>query len=271
MNIVIGKRSNLSEHLKKSIDDVFLVSTKNAIVEIKELDIAGSKSVNIIFNNFQTAVELNDLSDPESYIKRSIMVTAEVLGHIKDQNWSIKKILYTSSSSVYGNNILCSEKDGLRPLNLHSSLKIANEKLISKFCEDHGIDYTIARVFNMYGGNDRFSIISKIERAVRDKSVLIIVNNGNAVRDFIHIDDVVRIYAQLLNKRNVPILNIGTGEGISIKNMLDYLTGRNIRLKIKNVHKDELKISTADTTKLFDEFGEIKFKNVEDFLFERLS
>ena len=45
----------------------------------------------------------------------------------------------------------------------------------------------------MYGGNDEFSIISKIINVYKDNSILNLVNNGEGIRDFIHINDVIEI------------------------------------------------------------------------------
>ena len=220
-SIIIGKNSNLSIHLSAKLDNCVVVSARDVYSDINILSSFKDKKINIIFNNFQPAVELNSLTSSTQYINNSIVSTAKVLEYFEKSN--INKIIYTSSSSVYGNNILCSEDDELKPMNLHASLKVANEKLIEKFSIEHKIDYTIARVFNMYGGDDNFSIISKIIKAVKNNEQITIVNNGNAIRDFIHIDDVVDIYIRLLEIKDIKILNVGTGNGTSIKNIIDFL------------------------------------------------
>lgn len=237
---------------------------------MKILDNLKDKNINIIFNNFQPASMLNDISNTEEYITNSIGITSKVLNFCKENKISINKIIYTSSSSVYGNNILCSEKDELKPMNLHASLKVANEKLIERFCIDNDIDYTIARVFNMYGGDDKFSIISKILKAYYTDTELTIVNNGNAIRDFIHIEDVVEIYSKLLNIKDIPILNVGTGEGNSVKNIIDFFYNHDKKLKIKNICRDELKISTADNRLLIEKLQKEKFVSIENYIKKEL-
>jgi len=268
--IIIGKKSNLSKQLSCSIDNVILISSMSVIDSINELNLSTDESVNIIFNNFQTASKLNSLENPIEYIERSIMVTAKVLDFIQSNNLSINKIIYTSSSSVYGNNIFCKESDTLTPLSLHSSLKITNEKLIENFSQKNSINFTIARIFNMYGGDDNFSIISKIEKAYRGDTSIVLVNSGNAIRDFIHIDDVVSVYQRLLTTENTPIINIGTGVGISIKNIIDFLSNHNISIKTQTINSKEIKISTADIGLLESKYS-INFRKVEDFLLEKLS
>lgn len=268
INIIIGKRSNLSKALVVVLDNVVAISLGELAVDIQILEKYQNKNINLIFNNFQPAAALNTLDSAENYITNSILITAKILDYFKDTR--INKIIYTSSSSVYGNNILCNEKDDLKPMNLHASLKVANEKLIEKYCSDNYIDYTIARIFNMYGGDDNFSIISKIIKAYKTNQELIIVNNGNAIRDFIHIDDVVEIYIKLLGLKNIPILNVGTGNGVSIKTILDYLKNNQIEVLFKNINKNELKASTADNQLLINLIGEKIFKEVQQFLKKEL-
>jgi len=270
LNIIIGKNSNLSKVLEKYLPDTILVSTINSVKELDALNLSSEKSINIIFNNFQMATKLNDLSHPKEYIERAIMSTSMVLEYIKTYNLKINKIIYTSSSSVYGNNVLCTENDPLLPLNLHASLKVANEKMIEKFSIDNGIDYTIARIFNMYGGEDRFSIVSKIIGAYNKKNSLTIVNDGNGIRDFIHIEDVVYIYTKIIRKKNISILNIGTGEGRSIRNILGYLKNYNFEIQTNTIKREELKISTADNTYLRELIEAYCFKDVEEFIKESI-
>ncbi|MCX6051225.1 MAG: NAD(P)-dependent oxidoreductase [Campylobacterales bacterium] len=268
LNIIIGKNSNLSSALLLKLHNSVVISSREILTNRDILLPFKAKKINLIFNNFQPATELNTLHNAEEYVTNSILITAKVLDYFRDTR--INKIIYTSSSSVYGNNILCNEKDELKPMNLHASLKVANEKLIERYCSDNTIDYTTARIFNMYGGDDNFSIVSKIINAYRMNQQLTIVNNGNAIRDFIHIDDVVEVYVKLLESENIPILNIGTGNGISIKTIIDYLKNNKIDILVDNITKNELKISTADNQLLISLIGRKIFREVQEYLREEL-
>jgi len=269
VNIVVGKGSNLSKELAKKLDNVVLISSLRAEEELEELNL--EERVNIIFNNFQVSTRLNDLSNPKEYIERSIMTTANVLDFIKRRELDVNRIIYTSSSSVYGNSELCRESDPLEPLSLHSSLKISNEKLVTSFCHQNNIDYTITRIFNMYGGDDSFSIISKIIDSYKNQNTLVIFNNGTSIRDFIHINDVVDIYKRILNlKFTIPILNIGLGVGISVAEILSFLKEHNIKISTKSKFRNELKKSTADVSKLLCITGEREFIKIKDYLLDEL-
>ncbi|MDD3505788.1 MAG: NAD-dependent epimerase/dehydratase family protein [Sulfurimonas sp.] len=267
--LIIGKSSNLSNRLMNFVEDGVLLSTHDICNEEISWKSYQGEKVNIIFNNFQKATMLNDLTSPVNYVKYSILATSLVLENLaKHQN--INKIIYTSSSSVYGNNIFCKESDEIKPINLHASLKASNERLIEQFCKLHNIDYTIARVFNMYGGDDTFSIISKIINSYIKNETLTIANHGSSIRDFIYIDDVAKIYTNILTLKNLPILNIGSGEGVSIKNIIDYLKLNNINIKTANISRDEIKMSTADNSTLLNYIESIEFTKVEDYILKAL-
>mgnify|MGYP000313932295 CR=1 FL=1 len=266
--LIIGKKSNLSKKLVKKLNNVVLISSREVFKNINILENFKDESINIIFNNFQPATKLNSNENYAEYIKSSIFVTSTVLEYFRNTN--INKIIYSSSSSVYGDNSFCTETDILKPSNLHSSLKIANEKLIEKFCREQKIDYTISRIFNMFGGNDEFSIIKKIVNAYFDNAEITILNNGTAIRDFIHIDDVVEVYAYILGVKNVKILNIGSGVGNSVENILSFLENNGIKIDTFNIQREELKISTANSRLLTKVTNKSSFKKVEDYLFKEL-
>jgi len=269
LTLIIGKNSNLSKFLYTNISNCILISSREVSKNIDILNKYKNKKINIIFNNFQLAIELNNLQSSSQYVTNAILSTSIILDYFNPID--INKIIYTSSSSVYGNNILCKETDELKPMNLHASLKVANEKLIEKYCLDNQIDYTIARIFNMYGGDDKFSVVSKIINAYKNNEELTIVNNGNAIRDFIYIDDVVFIYKILLEIKDARVLNIGTGSGSSIKGILDFLSHNSVRINVKNIFRDELKTSTSDARLLYKIIGKRNFMDVENYLRKELN
>jgi len=267
--LVVGQRSNLSIKIYERLSNVVLLSTNDILNDENLFDKFKDKSITLIFNNFQPAYKLNDLKDPLAYVNNSVLVTAKILSKIENE-LCVNKIIYTSSASVYGNNNFCDENDILMPLNLHASLKITNEKLIESFAQEFDIDYTIARVFNMYGGSDKFSIISKIIKTTQNNQTLDIINNGSAIRDYIHIDDVVESYIMLISSKNINYINIASGLGISVKNILDYLKLHNFIIKVKNISKSEIKISTSSVDKLSKLVEINKFKKVEEFILKEM-
>ena len=132
INIIIGKNSNLSKALYVSIDNSILISSQDIVNQFDLIDFSLYENINIMINSFRVSTRLNILDSPVDYINYSIVSTSLVLEYIKNNNLKIRKLIYTSSSSIYGNNILCKEENEYSPLNLHASLKIANEQLVKK-------------------------------------------------------------------------------------------------------------------------------------------
>ena len=271
LNIIVGKRSNLSNHLLDSLDNAIAISSSQAIEALSQLDWSQIDKVNLILNQFQPATRLNDLSSPTEYIDNAISTTANILMFIKDKSSKVNKVVYTSSSSVYGNNESCIETDVPQPLSLHATLKLANEKLVSQFCSAEDIDYTIARVFNMYGGNDEFSIVSKIIKAYKNQQSISLINDGNAIRDFIHINDVVEAYKNILTSSDIDVVNVASGQGKSVRIILDYLHERDIEISTSNIERDEISVSIANNAILKTMLApHYRFESVEDHVLSEL-
>ncbi len=274
MTLIIGKRSNLSKKLNKKIKDSILISSDdiehNIYDVLKYCD--NHKKINIIYNSFQPSTKLGDNTDFNSFIIKSILNTSKLLSSLISNNIVINKLIYTSSSSVYGNNKYCSEEDQIKPMSLHAALKNANEELIKRICINHNIKYTIARVFNMYGGEDKFSVISKIINSYKLKEQLTIANQGNSIRDFIHIDNVVEIYIALLNSSNkMPmVLNVSSGKGVSIAEILDYLKINGVHVDVKNIQRDEINASISDNSSMRKIITIDTFIDVKEFILKEL-
>ena len=269
--IVIGKHSNLSNHLVDKLNNATVVSSRDIMSDVNILSKYKDQEINLIFNNFQPAIKLNEMVNAEEYTMNCIGVTSKILNYCLTGNIKINKIIYTSSAAVYGDNKCSVETDELKPSSLHASLKVSNEKLIEKFCVDNKIDYTIVRLFNMYGGNDEFSIISKILLAIRKNKELTIINNGNSIRDFIHVQDVADIYVKLIDIKNVRVLNIGTGIGKSVKNIIKSFKKYDANISAKYIFLNEIKTSTANIEILSKLLNKKSFIQIEDYIKQELS
>tara|TARA_B110000008_G_C16977982_1_gene566917 strand:- start:685 stop:1506 length:822 start_codon:yes stop_codon:yes gene_type:complete len=271
LNIIIGKRSNLSMHLSNAIDNCILVSSNSIYDELNKINWAITDKANLILNQFHPSHKLHNISSATHFINNSILNTAQVLDFVKNHKTKFNKIIYTSSSSVYGQNQLCNEIDNLAPINLYASLKLANEYLVSKFCNDAKIEFTIARVFNMYGGNDQFSFISKLISAIKNNTEIDLINNGISIRDFIHIDDVVNSYKVILSSKEVPVINVASGHGTSINSILIFLKENGFIVKFNSIARDEIKSSIADNSILMKLHGSYNFYSLEDYLIKSLN
>lgn len=269
--IIIGKRSNLSYKLSKKLECVEVLSSESLLKSLSQLDRFKRQTINIVFNNFQTAPLLKSFSNPVSYLDVSISLTIRILEYIVKNDITINKIIYTSSSSVYGVLSTTNEDAQLCPVGIPASLKYLNEQFLKKICCEHGLNYTITRIFNMYGGNDKFSVIGRISDCYENKTVLTLFNNGKSVRDFIHIDNVVDVYEKLLldSTVNFRILNIGSGHGQSLSKILKKISENGYSIETSSTLVEEIAFSEADITKLQTIVNVSSFIKVSEYLLNK--
>jgi UDP-glucose 4-epimerase len=263
--LIIGRRSNLSAALNAALPGSERVASSDVLEGLS----LPKEPFRVVINAFQPATQLRNLDDPRSYVEQGIGVTAKLLDGLRGS--AVEHIIYTSSASVYGDNIHCSEDDPARPTDLHASLKLANEHLVRNVCRGLAVPHTVARVFNMVGGADRFSIVSKIASAVRDRSTLTLVNNGNAIRDFVHIDDVVAGFVAVLEGTEFETINIASGRGTSVGVMIETVRRAGHSVTTESVSRKEIKVSTANVDRLATLVDPSTFLRIEDHLLSLLS
>ena len=253
----------LSSKISKKIKNSEIVSSDNFIKSINKIN-KDKKKINLIINAFYSSRKLNNLISYKFFVQKSLLSISEIFDYINPK--LINKILYTSSSSVYGSIGGKAEFSDKNNRDIYSSLKIAAENLIKNFCIKNEINFDICRVFNLYGLNDNFSIVSKLIELKNSNKKIDIYNNGESVRDFIHVDDVVLIYKKLLKIKSSNIFDVGTGYGTRIKEIVDKLSLGNKNIKYIKEKNFEINNSIANNDKLLKKIKFRKFKKLEDFL-----
>ena len=202
-NIIIGKNSLITKEICKYLDNVYIFSA-NELNKINfNQKIKNFKKINLIFNNFYPSKNLNTMNknDYRKFCDLSLEKISFILETIPSSK--INKIIYTSSSSIYRipENLNNQFKDNFNR-ELYSSFKLAAEKLILNYSHNKKKKYFIMRLFNTYGNStDQFSFIEKIIRLKKNNKKINLINNGNSIRDFIHVKDVAKIYKQFIEKK----------------------------------------------------------------------
>ena len=205
--------------------------------------------------------------EPCRLLDSNVMSTANLLE--ASRRHKVKRFVFLSSCAVYGEDMRTGEDSLCCPITINGISKHLNEKLVAEFCTAHGIEYQILRVFNTYGGNDKFSIFSKLKQALRNATAFTLNNEGRMQRDFIHVTDVASIVLNL-STRNIRYthLNIGTGMATKISKLVEMVAERFPQLAIQRGLTQEAEYSRADTTRL-REFWNEDFIRVEDYVQEK--
>ena len=271
ITVIIGKESLLTKHLKilnkKSI--VFSSRSNSEVDEIIKFINNTKKKINLIMNNFYPSAKINKINnlDYNRFYEQSIVYNAKIFSNINPKK--VNRIIYSSSSAVYNSIRKDYQFIDTNNKSLYSSTKIAVENLIYNFCSKNKISFLILRIFNMYSNNeDKFSIVSKISKSLKNKNVIKIFNGGENIRDYIHVKDVVKLYDYFIRKKNLrnSVHDIGVGRGIKLIDIVEFIGKK--KLKIKRIDKsiDEVDVSIATN----DYFKNFKFLNLENYFSKQI-
>lgn len=170
---------------------------------------------------------------------RNILETCIKLG--------IKKIIFSSSSEVYGKQYKrpMKEEDQLSPVSAYGVSKVCCESYIKAYSKSYLINYNIVRFFNVYGNDQRKDfVISKFANLIANKRKIEIFGNGNQVRSYCHVSDAVDALIRVVNKgKKNTIYNIGNDlEPVNIKKLVKFFE---IVLK-KNIEKTYIPFNKSD-------------------------
>jgi UDP-glucose 4-epimerase len=263
--VVIGARSNLTKSLQQK--SKALVISSDQILDADN-SVLVPKNLPLVINAFQPATQLSNLADPVAYLDRSLLVLAHSLAWAN--SFSCSKIIYTSSAVVYGENSDCREDHPTQIHGLHSALKVAAEQLTSNYASHYGLNFTIVRLFNLYGGQDHFSVIHRLLQAVKSKSPFQLINAGEALRDFTHVSDAANAYLSIITSDGPEILNVGSGRGISVSDLVQFIGEFGVDLEIENQTRNEVNACIANTERLEKTISVAGFQSPFTFLAEQI-
>ena len=220
-NLKTGKEKNL-ESVKEKIKFV-----KGSILDVKLLEEI-IHNVDGIFHQAALASVQESFTKPDEYNEVNVNGTENILKFAKKLKI---KVVYASSSSVYGNpkNIPIKETDEKNPVNPYAETKLKDEELAAKYAK-MGVNVIGLRYFNVFGmrqSKEYAGVIKLFLERIRDGLPPKINGDGTQFRDFVHINDVVNANIMAMDS-NVKhdFFNVGTNYAVSIldlaKMMIQY-------------------------------------------------
>ena len=142
------------------------------------------------------------IENPSAYIQANIVGFGNLIELCR--NYEIKNFIYASSSSVYGGNVTMpfSEKNGVdHPISLYAATKRSNEIIAHSYSHLYSLPSTGLRFFTVYGPWGRPDMaLFLFTKAIFEEKKLKIFNNGEMLRDFTYIDDIVESMFRLIAK-----------------------------------------------------------------------
>ncbi len=122
-----------------------------------------------------------------------------------------------------GNGVCIEESTPLRPTTLYGVSKDATRAVAEAFAREAGFEVCWGRIFFLYGpGEPPVRLVPAVARALL-AGVPVPVSDGTQVRDFLHVDDVARAFLALLESTATGAVNIGSGEGITVRELIELV------------------------------------------------
>ncbi len=185
---------------------------KNKNFFFKKVELENKKILKDTIKSFKPYLIINLAAQPGvrySYIRPDIYLRYNLNGFINllevMSELKLTKLIYASSSSVYGDaiNFPTNEKSELKPLNLYGETKVINEKIAQIYTKYCNINSFGLRFFTAYGSLGRPDMmISKSINKIKKREIINLYNNGKHTRDFTHVLDIIEIIFILSKKIN---------------------------------------------------------------------
>lgn len=184
------------------------------------------------------------VTNPSKYYLNNVIGTFNLLEALKETQ--IVPFIFSSTCAVYGDPqfLPLTEEHPKNPISPYGSSKLAVESMINDYAKAYQIPFAILRYFNAAGASldssigechdeENHLIPLVIEAALKKRAHVSIfgtdfnTQDGSAIRDFIHVEDLaiyhVLALKHLLSKKENLTLNLGTGKGTSVKEIIDTL------------------------------------------------
>lgn len=226
-NFSFGKLENCN---KKAHYYNIDLSQKSNFDQVKEV----CKNADSVFHLACIARVQPSIKNPVEYEMNNTISTVNILKASVESN--VRRFIYSSSSSVYGNqtNLPLKEDFKTNPLSPYGAQKLYGEILCKTFSKVYGLETVSLRYFNVYGEKQNidgaYALVIGIflNQRFNEKS-LTVRGDGSQRRDFTYVGDVVR--ANILASRSEhvgsgEIINIGNGKNKSINEIASYVGGK---------------------------------------------
>ena len=217
-NLITGKEDNLKtvkDEIEFFRDDILNFELLKKIC----------KNVDGVFHQAALASVQDSYNKPEEYNNVNVNGTENIFKLAKEFNF---KVVYASSSSVYGNpeRIPIKETDGKNPINPYAETKLKKEKLAMKY-SDMGAKIIGLRYFNVFGdgqSKEYAGVLKLFLGRIRDKLPPKINGDGTQFRDFVFVNDVVNANIMSMDSDiDHEFFNVGTNTSITILDLAETI------------------------------------------------
>ena len=251
-------------------------------------DLADKEAIMDIFKEYQPDIVVNlaaqagvrySIDNPEAYIQSNLVGFFNILEGCR--YYPVKHLVYASSSSVYGGNTkvpFCVEDQVDKPVSLYAATKKSNELMAYSYAKLYGIKLTGLRFFTVYGPMGRPDMAYfKFAKKIMNGEPIQIYNNGDMMRDFTYVDDIVTGIVNILDKApdadelgaHYKVYNIGNNQP---EKLMDYIStlekclGREAKKEFLPMQPGDVYQTYADVSDLIRDFDFKPSTSIEEGL-----
>jgi UDP-glucose 4-epimerase len=263
-NLNTGKEKNL-ERVREKIDFI-----KGDILDNKLLNEI-THDVNGVFHEAALASVQDSFTKPDEYHDVNVIGTKNIFELSLKNNF---KVVYASSSSVYGNPecIPIKESDAKNPFNPYAETKLKDEELAKQY-SDMGSRIIGLRYFNVFGkrqSKEYAGVIKLFLDQIKNKQQPMINGDGTQFRDFVHVSDVVSANILSMNSEiKHAFYNVGTNSSITILDLAKTIinaSGLDLEPGFRPALNGDVDKTLSDITLIEKEIGWKPTIRLEDWL-----
>ena len=239
-----------------------LINSNN--FEFHKMDIFESDKLELLFKNHDISTVIHlaarpgvraSIDNPIKVLNNNIIGTVKLLEVVKNKN--LKKFIFASSSSVYGNNMKPPFKETdaiISQVSQYASSKISGESICSVYSSLYSIPIICLRFFTVYGPRQRPDMaFYKFFKSAFENKEIEIYGDGNTYRDYTYIDDILDgIYSAIDLDTKFEIFNLGNSVIHSLTeiiNIIDEIFNNQLKIKRLPFQKGDVNYTHSDISK----------------------
>jgi UDP-glucuronate 4-epimerase len=245
-----------------------------------KIDLTDKESLNEIFKDFKPSVVVNLAAqagvryssiNPNAYIDSNILGFLNIINLCSE--FELEKLIYASSSSVYGSSKDVPYKEGsnLDPISLYGKTKLFNELISESYAQKNSYQAIGLRFFTVYGPYGRPDMAYfKFSKQIKENSKIKIYNKGNMSRDMTYIDDIIKGIKLAIKADNLTnpheIFNLGNTKPIKTSDLLSLIENHYKKKALIDHEEteDEVEITHANIYKANSMIGYLPETNIHE-------
>jgi len=249
------------KNIKDLIDDKKIDFIEGSVTDLPLLQ-KNFKNVHYVFHEAAIPSVPRSIKDPITTSNVSISGTLNVL--IAARDVGIGKVIYASSSSVYGDTPTLPKTEEMtpNPLSPYAVAKLAGEYYCHVFNEVFHLPTAILRYFNVYGprqdpASEYAAVIPNFITRILNDAPPLVYGDGNQTRDFTFVGDVINANILAAESDATGIFNAAGGKRISLNELaktIMILCNKNLEIRYEAVRLGDIKHSLADISKAKEKF-----------------